>query len=183
MKPFQLGIAVLAWAVAGLAISHPLSLRASGTNAPAERIGVYDSRVVAYAWFCSAPHQSALNARIKAAKQAKAAGETEKFKQLAAALQKEQEQMHLESFGTAPIDDALAELRPRLAALQEQAHVSTLVSKWDAAALKLHPGAEQVDVTDALVREFKPGEKQLKVIEELKRAKPVPMEKLKSGKD
>jgi hypothetical protein len=52
-----------------------------------------------------------------------------------------------------------------------------LVSKWDAAALKKYPNAEPVDVTAQLVREFKPTEKQLKVIADLQKQKPLPLEK------
>ena len=50
------------------------------------------------------------------------------------------------------------------------------------AALKSHKTAEQVDGTGHLVREFKPAEKQRKVIEGITAKPPVPLEKIdKSG--
>ena len=40
-----------------------------------------------------------------------------------------------------------------------------------------------MDVTDLLAREFKPGEKQWKVIEEIKKQKPVPLDQIDQMKD
>ena len=44
------------------------------------------------------------------------------------------------------------------------------------AALRQHPNAERVEVTDLLAGQFKPKENQLKVIESIKTQKPLPLE-------
>lgn len=77
----------------------------------------------------------------------------------------------------------MAELKNRLPAIQKEAGVSTLISKWDEAALKKHPKAVQEDVTDLLAAEFKPGEKQSKVMAQIKESKPVPLDQLRKMKD
>jgi hypothetical protein len=41
----------------------------------------------------------------------------------------------------------------------------------------------RLDLSGLLVREFKPGEKQLKVIADLRRKKPVPLDKIDKLKD
>jgi hypothetical protein len=145
------------------------------------RIGVYDSRVVAYAHFWSREARDMRDQEIKAAQAAKAAGETARFNELSKGLAESQRKSHGQVFSTAPASEALVALQPRLAAIQKEARVSVLVSKWDKENLKAYKGAEQVDVTDLLAREFKPGDKQLKVIEEIKKQQPVPLEQLKDN--
>jgi hypothetical protein len=61
-----------------------------------------------------------------------------------------------------------------------------MVSKWDARLATGFKGAEQVDVTDQLVRIFiTPTDKQLKIIESITAVKPLPLDKcnelIKSG--
>jgi hypothetical protein len=162
---------------AGLAVAGT-----NETNAP-QRIGVYDSRVVAFAHFWSAENQARQREQMKAAHDAKAAGDTNRFDKLAKELAAEQRRGHRQVFSTAPADEALAALQPRLAAIEKEAGVSALVSKWDQPALASRPRAAQVDVTDLLAREFKPDEKRLKTIEEIKKQKPVPLDQIDRMKD
>jgi len=147
------------------------------TNAVPVRIGVYDSRAVAYAHFWSEPFQSKLKEQMAAARAAKQAGDTARFNELATALRVEQDRIHRQGFSTAPADDALAALKGQIPEIEKQAGVIALVSKWDEAELKKHPNAEQVDVTGQLVREFNPTEKQLKMIADLQKQKPLSLEK------
>jgi hypothetical protein len=169
MKTILLSTLAIALALTG-------TLRASNlqaqTNAAPVRIGTYDSRAVAYAWFCSSNQMRQLHEQIKEAKAAKACGDTQRYHQLRSQLPRLQKQIMREVFGTAPAVEALAEIKDDLPEIQEAAGVNALVSKWDNAALKKYPGAERVDVTDRLVQEFKPTEKQLKMILEIEKSKP-----------
>ncbi len=140
-----------------------------------ERIGIYDSRVIAYADFWTEAQQRKINEQVKLAKEAKAAGQTDRFKKLDAALKKEQEQGHLRVFSTAPVDGILASMKARVDAVQKEAGVSRLVSKWDEKTLKETKSAAQVDVTDLLLREFKLSEEQRKVVADLRTKKPLPL--------
>jgi hypothetical protein len=152
--------------------------RGAETNAVAGRVGVYDSRVVAYAWFWSDAQQGKLKAQMAAARAAKQAGDEAKLKEYSAALSALQDQMHREVFSTAPAEEALAEIKGRMPEIEKAAGVTKLVSKWDKPWLNNTKGAEKVDVTDELVRAFlKPTEQQLKVIEEMKKSDPLPLEK------
>ncbi len=153
------------------------SLRAAETNNPPARIGIYDSRAVAFAWFWSGQHQTRLKELMQNARDAKTAGDTNRFREFAARLRLHQDEMHREVFSTAPPAGALDELKERLPEIQQAASVAALVSKWDDAALKKYPDAEKLDVTDRLVREFNPPEKQLKVIPSIEKSAPLPLEK------
>jgi hypothetical protein len=75
------------------------------------------------------------------------------------------------------VDDALAAIKDRIPEIEKQAGVTALVSKWDEPMLKQYRDAEKVDVTDRLVRGFNPTEKQLKVIADLQKKKPLSLEK------
>ena len=152
------------------------NLQAAETNATPARIGIYDSRAVAYAWFWSAGHQTRLNELMQNARAAKSAGDTNRFHDLDATLRQHQDEMHREVFSTPLPTEALAELKESLPKIQKAASVSALVSKWDAAALKTYPDAAKVDVTDQLVHEFNPAEKQLKTIPGLEKSAPLPLD-------
>lgn len=177
MKPLaRLWLALMVGMGASCAISDGDLLMAAETSAPPERIGTYDSRAIAYAHFWSDGHQRKLNDLSKAAKVAMAGGDEERFKELEAALKKEQETSHLQVFSTAPVDDVLAGIKDRLPAIRKEAGVATLVSKWDEPVLKKYRGARQVDVTDLLLREFKLDEKKMKVVQDIRKQKPLPLD-------
>ena len=161
-----IGIAAGAWSLAAAE---------EGTSAPraTERVGVYDSRALAYAHFCSPEAERARNAAVADARAARAAGDASAAAK-SRALGDLQKRMHEEVFGSAPATEALEALAPRLPALQRELGVGRLVSKWEAKALKDVPEAQRVDVTDRLVREFiVPNEKQQKVLDSMKTTKPV----------
>jgi hypothetical protein len=149
-------------------------LKAAETNVPPERIGIYDSRAIAYAHFWSNRHQRKLEDLSKAAKAARVGGDEERFKELAAALKREQETSHLQVFSTAPVDDVLAGMKDHVTVVQKEAGVGTLVSKWDEPALKKYRGAKQVDVTDLLLRDFKLDGKKMKIVQDIRKQKPLP---------
>lgn len=176
MKNIKYWIMGLAIALLGLRTG----LAAGETDAKnTERIGVYDSRVVAYAYFWTDENQQKLQEQMAAAKAAKKAGEKEQFEKLSAALKELQQTNHRQVFGAAPAVEALAALKPHIAEIQKEAGVTALVSKWDAKGLKQYTSASQVDITDVIVGKFiKPTEKQLKVIEDIKKRKPVPADKI-----
>jgi hypothetical protein len=147
-------------------------------NASAQRIGIYDSRVVAFAHFWTAEQQKQLKEKAEVARAAKSAGDTAQFSKLSKEMSDLQDKLHRQVFSTAPADEAMTALKPRLAEIEKQASVTALASKWDKQALGSYKSAQQVDVTDLLVREFKLDPKQLKTIEEIKKQKPVPLDKI-----
>jgi hypothetical protein len=153
---------------------------AEAKGAAAEKVGVYDSRAVAYAHFWSPAASRERDAAIAAGKAAKAAGDTAEFQKRSAAMAALQKKMHEEVFSSAPATEALAALAPRLPALHAELGVARLVSKWDTKALRQVPEANRVDVTDRLVREFiTPTEKQQKVLDSMKTKEPISLWRMK----
>ncbi len=144
------------------------------TSAP--RVGIYDSRMVAFAYFWSAPQQQTLKECMTAAKAAKAAGDQATCAAIAKEMKELQSRSHLQIFSTAPIDDVMATLQARLPQLAAQAGIVEFVSQWDEAALRKYPVEARVDVTDLLVQEFKLPEPQMKTLETIKRTPPLPLD-------
>lgn len=150
---------------------------ARGTASAAERVGTYDSRLVAFAAFWDDTHQARLQARVRDAREAQERGDSALQQSLAKELSALQHELHMQVFSTAPIDDVLAGLSGRLPALLREAGVSRLVSQWDEPALAGVPAADRVDVTDRLLQEFHLQTSRLKHLEQLKTVKPLPLER------
>lgn len=140
--------------------------------AATDRVGLYDSRALAYAHFWSANESRIRDATVAEGMAAKAAGDTEKVRVLGARIAAAQERSHRQVFGTAPADEAMAALKEKLPEIMRELGVTRLVSKWDEPALRDVPSSQRVDVTDRLVREFGLEPKRQKTLEELKKAKP-----------
>lgn len=166
-------------AAASLLCSFWATIAAAADKPDAERIGVYDSRAVAYAHFWSGPEQQSRVAMIADGKAAKAAGDTVKFRTLGEQIAAAQKRSHLQVFSTAPADEAMVALKDKLPAIQRELGVARLVSKWDEAALKGVAESRRVEATDRLVREFALDEKQQKTLAELRKAKPMPLAEAK----
>lgn len=169
------------WAI-GLVVALCASVGSAETApgaAAAERVGVYDSRAVAYAHFWSAEAERSRNEVIAAGKAAKAAGDTAVFEAKSRAMADYQKRMHDQVFSSAPATEAMAALAVRMPALLGEIGVARLVSKWDETALKAVPAEKRVDVTEKLVREFiTPDQKQQKVLDSMKTSSPVPRGKM-----
>lgn len=140
-----------------------------------EKVGVYDSRQVAYAHFFKPERQAKLKQLMEAGRAAQAAHDDARFSAISQQLSAEQNQMHLQVFSTAPIPELMAELGPRVAEIQRESGVARLVSKWDEAALKGVDAADRIDVTAQLVRDCPLDEKQRKTMDELGQKPPLPL--------
>ena len=140
-----------------------------------DKVGVYDSRVVAYACFLTPDHQSELRARMVEGKAAKERGDTARYGELKRQIVAEQQALHLQVFSTAPAPDALAKLGNRAAAVTREAGVQRLVSKWDTDALRDTAEADRVDVTELLIRDCPLSEKQRQTVREIAAKAPLPL--------
>lgn len=159
--------------LAGLAAAVAL---AGVRSAPAaERVGVYDSRVVAYAHFLRPEHQARLRSLAAEGREAKVANDRGRLRAVERELQAHQRVVHLQVFSTAPCPEALAALGDRVGAVRSEAGVTRLASRWDEDALRGVAAADRVDVTEALVRDLPLTEKQRREVLEIMSAKPLPL--------
>jgi hypothetical protein len=112
---------------------------------------------------------------------AKAAGNEKRVKELEAEGPAQQELMHKQSFSTWPVDNVLKTIKDEIPDIAEQAGVDVVVSKWD--IVHQRAGIELIDVTDLMVKLFNPDDVTMKVIEDLQKHAPVPLETLEKHED
>lgn len=87
-----------------------------------------------------------------------------------------QVRMHQQVFSTGSVTDIIEKIKTALPPIAKEAGVSLIVSKWQIAYKD--PSVEYVDVTTQLVKLFNPNDEALKMIEDLDKQEPVPIEKL-----
>jgi len=145
------------------------------------RVGVYDSRCIAIACFSSEWWNAQVRDKMKEMEAAKAAGDEQKVKELEQWGSQNQQKAHFMGFGTAPVKQWLTPVEKELATVAQQAGVDVIISKWQ---IDYQVEAAQfVDVTDAIVALYKPGEKTLKSVEAIKKTKPISEQEILKIKD
>ncbi len=150
MKPniFWLMFCVVAL-VAGRKVA---GLRADSSAAPI-RIGVFQARAVALAYWRSDAGLKEINDLVSKAKAARQnGGDTTQLRALENQCQAMQDHVMAEAFGNAPIDDVMRKLQNVLPDVAQQNNVVAIVPQ---VAFKAE-GVETVDVTDQLSMTFKP---------------------------
>ena len=167
-------IRVILWAMA-----LSLVAAAAAHAQTAVRIGTYDSRAVALAFYNTLEQKQVAQAMQAEYQKAKAAGDAAKIKDLEAAGPARQELMHQQVFSSGTISNIMVTLQDKIPAVARDARVLLLVSKWEVTFRD--PSIEYVDVTQQLVKLFNPEEKILKWIEEMKSQPPIPIDKLPRG--
>jgi hypothetical protein len=176
--------AVLATAIGLLGMSVMRAEPAATEVAPPAkplRVGTFDSRAVALAYyrkFYKSPEFTAHLKKLKAEHdQAKAAGDKEKAKRLEAEGRGGQAHSHSQVFGSAPIDDIVVKIKDQLPEIAKQAKVDLIVSKWSLTYRA--PDAQFVDVTEPMYKLFQPDESTLKILREIPKHQPLSAEELK----
>jgi hypothetical protein len=168
-------LTVAALAVASSALARQ---REAGTATPATdriRIGTYDSRAVAIAYGRSKAFLTRVNELREQHKRATDAADQKAADRLAQEAQALQLRIHLQGFSNAPVDDILAKVSDRLPELAQRRGVAAVVSSAD---YRDDARVEVVDVTDDLTALFEPDEQTQKVIADLKRQAPLPIEQV-----
>ena len=111
------------------------------------RIGTFDQRAVALAFYRSDLWASTLRSKVAERNAAKQAGNTELVTSLEKWGKAQQELAHRQVFEGAPIPNVLEHLSPAFAEVAKDRHLAAIVSDLRYAA----PSTQQVDLTDAIV--------------------------------
>jgi phosphotransferase system IIB component len=145
------------------------------------RIGTYDSRFVALAFYRAEnmkvlrDFMGKLNLELKKAREA---GDEKKLKELEAKGSAFQNLMHQQVFGNLSIPNVMETIKDQLPSIAQKAGVTLVVSKWE--IQYGGPDVEPLDLTLQLVNTFNPDDATKKMIEEGMRQnqKPIPVEQL-----
>jgi hypothetical protein len=137
------------------------------------RIGTYDSRAVALAWYNSDEGRNDLGALHAALREAKARKDAARLKELEALGPARQQLMHQQVFSNGSILNLAPALRPRIEAAAKAAGVSLAISQWEVAWSD--PSIERVDLTGAIVDSIAPDAKARRWIADMKTKDPLPL--------
>ncbi len=173
-------------AALGLAATVAAAMTCGGPAATAAekgklRVGTFDSRAVAAAYAASDVHEAYIKRLTQERDKAKAAGDKAKVADIQAEASAHQDQLHQQGFGTASVADILEHVKDKLPAIAKEAGVDAIVSKWD--IVYQAPGAELVDITPLMVKPFKPNERTLRIIEDLRKQAPIPARQLQKMRE
>lgn len=164
-------VAALSFALTGVAISQP--------KPPPLRVGTFESRAIALAFWRSEEGMKQINGIREKYEKAKAAKDEKRMKQLEIEGPGLQVRMHQQVFSTGSVTDIIEKMKTALPPIAKEAGVSLIVSKWQIAYKD--PSVEYVDVTPQLAKLFNPSDEVMKMIEDLRKKEPVPIEKLSMG--
>jgi hypothetical protein len=170
IKLLQLGL------ICGIFMSAPGLAGEAAPTKPAIRIGVFDSRVVALAYFRSAEQMRRLNEMHQEMQQAKAANNEKRIRELEKEGPWTQIRMHQQVFSNAGVANILKKISGELPAIAKAAGVLLIVSKWEMPYCDA--SVETVDVTLSIAKLFKPDAATLKIIEQMRDQPPVPFDEL-----
>jgi hypothetical protein len=143
---------------------------------PVIKIGVFDSRVVALAYFRSTEQMTRLKGMHKELQQAKTDNNEKRVQELEKEGPWTQIRMHQQVFSNAGVSNIMKKISNELPAIAKEAGVLLIVSKWDMPYID--PSVETVDVTLPIAKLFKSDEQTLKIIEQMKDQPPVPFDEL-----
>jgi hypothetical protein len=141
---------------------HPAAAQPGGP--PKFRIGTYDARAVAVAYAHSEMNQKQVKEKMQELKDAEGREDAKRVKELKAWGESHQWLLHMQGFAGAPVENILAQMRDEVASVATAAQVEVVARKVDYA----DTGVEVVDITAQIVKLFKPTEKTLKMIRELR---------------
>jgi hypothetical protein len=141
------------------------------------RIGTYDSRAIAVAFAHS--EYMPVAGKMRELDEAKAAGDTERVKELEAWFPAYQRELHRMGFCRVPVDDLLKPIQDRLAGVALQAGVDAIVFDCNYSS----PDAEVVDVTRDLVSLYDPDDEVWRIVDELVKIAPISLEEMEKHHD
>ncbi|HEX2971469.1 MAG TPA: hypothetical protein VHP11_04010 [Tepidisphaeraceae bacterium] len=127
------------------------------------RVGTFEPRTVALAYFRSTLHKDQLAAAVADHRKAKEAGDTQRMKQIEAERNREQEDAHRQVFGTGPYDSLAEKLKTIWPQVAQAKDVQVIVGQVYYAPAD----AQTVDVTDEILKQIGVDAKTQKIIDDL----------------
>ena len=179
MKRFPLTTAVafplvgIAIAVLATGVAHAQSTETTTDSSPQLRIGTFDSRLVALAYYRSPQGMKVVDALKTDVEIAQSAGDRERIRTLEITALALQNLMHQQVFGRLSIPNVIATLESQLPGIAKEAGVSLLVSKWEIALSG--PQVATVDVTSRLLELFDIDEPTREMLDDFRQKNPPPV--------
>ena len=151
----------------------------SSHHAPEEalRIGTFDSRAVALAYYNSPDGMARMLPEWKQEMlEAEEAGDSARMEELELVAKSFQHLKHQQVFSTGSICNVLREIEADLPAIADETGVSVIVSRWELPYSA--PDLPLIDVTERIVELFDVDEESASHVAQMADVEPVPLEEL-----
>ncbi|MCL7965529.1 MAG: hypothetical protein M8857_00325 [marine benthic group bacterium] len=164
----MLAAGVLALAAASLGMAQEPTQQAV-------RIGTFDSRAVALAYYRSPDGIDRMKPEWdQELRDAEAAGDSARVEELKLFMPSFQHLLHQQVFSTGSICNVLRVIEDELPAIAAETSVSVIVSKWELPYRG--PDVEVIDITPQILALFETDQETAGLVAEMKGAEPVPLE-------
>jgi len=155
-----------------LAIICMVLIGTEKTNAQiTQKIGTFDSRAVAIAYYNSKSFNNAMESSMSDMKTAKEKGDKKAIAKIEREHTLRQAMMHEQGFGKGSVNNIIDLVKDKIATLAKKEDLATIVSKWEV----VYSGAnvELVDITEKIVDFFEPNERMKQMTKEVLKSEPV----------
>lgn len=141
------------------------------TASSKQKIGVYDSRIVAIWYFNTQEFKESNSKKMQEYQEAKKNNDTNKMNELKDYFPLLQRVLHDKGFGRGSVATIMEKRKADIDAFAEAEKLTALVSMWELNYLA--KGAEKVDVTLKLLKALKAGDNIIIMYDEMKNQAPV----------
>jgi hypothetical protein len=144
------------------------------TTKAAIKIGIYDSRVVTFAWSRSDYFKQHMMKFRQQSDSAEKAHDTARIKELSVEAMSFQHLLHLSVFSNGSIGFVMACVKDKLPELAKTSGVTVILSKWE--VNYIDPSAEIVDLTSRVAQLFQPKENIDQMSKDISAQQPIPLD-------
>lgn len=151
-----------------------LPVLGKGTNAQTiQRIGVFDSRAVAVAYYNSkfSNNQQIFQSLGSQMQLAKSKDDKEAISKLELEGTMRQAMMHEQGFGKGSINNITESVKDKMTQLAKNENLSAIVSKWE--MIFSGKDVELIDITEKIVDFFEPNDQIKSMVKEIMQSEPV----------
>jgi hypothetical protein len=138
------------------------------------RIGVFDSRAVAVAFYNSkfSNVQQIFGEIGKRMKAAQDSNNTEEITNIQEEAKMRQAFIHEQGFGKGSVSAIMEMMKDKIIELSNKENLNVLISRWELVFTSTN--AEVIDVTDKITDLFEPDERIKTILQEMKKQEPIP---------
>lgn len=157
-----------------LIITILFTISEKGTNAQAvQRIGVFDSRAVAVAFYNSkfSDTQQIFQSLGSQMQEAKSKDDKEAISELEREATLRQAMMHEQGFGKGSINNISETVKDKMTQLAKDENLSAIVSKWE--LVFSGKDVELIDITEKIVEFFEPNDQIKTMVKEIMQSEPI----------
>lgn len=135
------------------------------------KIGTFDSRAVAIAYYNSKDFKHTIESSMSDMKAAEENGDKKAIAKIKRGRSLQQAIKHEQGFGKGSINDIIEKIKDKIAALGKKENLTAIISKWEVVYNSAE--VELVDITERVVDLFEPNERMKEMTKEVLMSEPV----------